>query len=390
MYSESRGFYYEADLSSIKDAQEEVRKAQLDKEIYEYEKQIKSLQDTMEKEVDVIDKEIDRLQKLSDAWGEVSSKLENEINRQYAAQILGADWEKEILEGREKLLEDFTNTYVGLQQKQKEAYLDARRAELNGGTGTGNGGNGGGNPKTPSVEDGDPPNASTKTVYVYNGHEYSSVTEAEKQREADASAAAKKEEPNYKIPSQYDREKDREYRAKKAYESWLKDHQIKSKSIAAKFAGTSHATPGETLVGELGSEIILNKNGTATIVDEPTIVDMKGGEKVFNAKETERILKASKKGFSSLKDINPKKFAMLNSFASGTSSAMQNAIATQAVGIASGVRNGLMSMPLATANGQTINNTFNVSLPNINDASKASELMREFEHLFTKSTQYFN
>lgn len=380
MYSESRGFYYEADLSSIKDAQEEVRKAQLDKEIYEYEKQIKSLQDTMEKEVDVIDKEIDRLQKLSDAWGEVSSKLENEINRQYAAQILGANWEKEILEGREKLLEDFTNTYVGLQQKQKEAYLDARRAELDGGSGSGSNGN---------SSNGDyKGTGSYKTVYSYNGKDYETEHDASNAKKVDLLLLQQKYKPMLdNVSAEHKSNLEAEYN-KKVEE--IKNRKITSKKIAAKFAGTSHATPGETLVGELGSEIILNKNGTATIVDEPTIVDMKGGEKVFNAKETERILKASKKGFSSLKDINPKKFAMLNSFASGTSSAMQNAIATQAVGIASGVRNGLMSMPLATANGQTINNTFNVSLPNINDASKASDLMREFEHLFTKSTQYFN
>lgn len=381
MYSESRGFYYEADLSSIKDAQEEVRKAQLDKEIYEYEKQIKSLQDTMEKEVDVIDKEIDRLQKLSDAWGEVSSKLENEINRQYAAQILGANWEKEVLEGRQKLLEDFTKTYEDLQTRQKNAYLDARRAEVNGVNNTG--GSGGNSYNGDYKETG-----SYKTVYSYNGKDYETEYEANNAKNLDISLLQKRYKPMLdNVGKDYRANLEAEYNDKLEE---IKKRNITSKNIPAKFAGTSHATPGETLVGELGSEIILNKNGTATIVDEPTIVDMKGGEKVFNAKETERILKASKKGFSSLKDINLKKFAMLNSFASGTSSAMQNAIATQAVGIASGVRNGLMSMPLATANGQTINNTFNVSLPNINDASKASDLMREFEHLFTKSTQYFN
>ena len=39
---------------------------------------------------------------------------------------------------------------------------------------------------------------------------------------------------------------------------------------------------------------------------------------------------------------------------------------------------------------QPIYNTFNVSLPNITDSSRATDLIREFEQLYTKGVQYFN
>ena len=113
---------------------------------------------------------------------------------------------------------------------------------------------------------------------------------------------------------------------------------------------------------------------------------MKGGEKIFNAEETEKILKSK---YVPLKNLNPKKFAMLHSFANGTSSPLQNAIAAQAVGIASGLKSGL-TPALSTGAGQTINQTFNVSLPNITDSSKANDLFREFEQLQRKATQFFN
>lgn len=406
MYSESRGFYYEADLSSVRDAEDQLRKAKMDKQIYELEKQITSLEDAMKKETDAIDEQIKKLQEYSDEWGKVSTKLSNAMEDQRAAEILGRDWEKDILDQRKKTLEDFTKDYEELQKRQAEAYLNARRVEA-GGVGTGGGGNGGGadDPnKTPPEEDLTPPEeleeAKSPYHYYIDGKEVDNATfTRETKRVKDLKDALSNEIAGLKVElneagkkNQIDKVKEisSKIAQKTAELNELNKKRFEIKSFPAKFTGTDSAAPGKTLVGELGSEIVLNKNGTATLVDEPTILNMKGGEKVFNAEETEKILKASKKGFSSLKDINPKKFALLNSFASGTSSAMQNAIATQAVGIASGIKSGLINTQLATTNGQVINNTFNVSLPNINDASKASELMKEFEHLFMKSTQYFN
>lgn len=401
MYSESRGFYYEADLKGIQDAQENVRKAQLDKTVSDLQKKITTLQDAMKKETDVIDAQIKKLNEYAEQWGEVSSKLQNAIEDQRAAEILGSDWEKQILDMRIDTLQDFTDQYIALQKAQKDAYLEARRAELNEvepatGSGTQK------TSVTPTIPTDDPPKGksggeySNKTAdkavvgkgYKYNGKTYATVTEAQAQKQADVKDAGAKaysqkmqelQKTQRGMPSSVMQAQAEEAR-KKA------EANANKKNITALFSGTESAKAGNALVGELGSEIVLDKNsGTASIVEEPTIMKMKGGEKVFNAEETEKILKSK---YVPLKQFNPKKFAMLHAFANGTSSPMQSMIAAQAVGIANGINNGWI--PATATGGTTVNQTFNVSLPNITDASKANDLFKEFEQLQRKATQFFN
>ena len=401
MYSESRGFYYEADLKGIQDAQENVRKAQLDKTVSDLQKKITSLQDAMKKETDAIDEQIKKLNEYAEQWGEVSSKLQNAIEDQRAAEILGSDWEKQILDMRIDTLKNFTDQYIALQQAQKDAYLEARRAELDEvepatGSGTQK------TSVTPTIPTDDPPKGksggeysnpqATKAKvgkgYKYNGKTYATVTEAQAQKQADVKDAGAKaynqkmqelQKTQRGMPSSVMQAQAEEAR-KKA------EANANKKNITALFSGTESAKAGNTLVGELGSEIVLDKqSGTASIVDEPTIMKMKGGEKVFNAEETEKILKSQ---YVPMKQFDPKKFKMLHAFANGTHSPMQSAIAAQAVGIAHGLSRGLL--PATATGGQTINQTFNVSLPNITDASKASDLFREFEQLQRKATQFFN
>lgn len=412
MYSESRGFYYEADLQGIADAQENVRKAQLDKTVSDLQKKITTLQDAMKRETDAIDEQIKSLNELSEAWGEVSSTLQHSIEDMRAEEILGKDWEQQIFAERQKILEDFTNQYVALQQAQKDAYLAARQAELDyqpnptgnsGGGGGGNQGGGGGGGSNFSdtghaqtggnTKGGDiSRNKTPQYVYVYNGKEYGTETEANAKKQADYNGAYDKfynqTVTNLKKRGTLSNSEIQKL-AKQAAENQARNilNRKVEKKVKAKFSGTDSAKAGDTLVGELGTEIVLDKEkGEATIVDSPTLMKMKGGEKIFNAEETEKILKSK---YVPLKNLNPKKFAMLHSFANGTSSPLQNAIAAQAVGIASGLKSGL-APALSTGAGQTINQTFNVSLPNITDSSKASDLFREFEQLQRRATQFFN
>ena len=405
MYSEARGFYYEADLKGVHDAQEEVRKAQLDKTIFDLEKQIKVLQDQMKKETDEIDKQIKALNEYAEAWGEVSSKLQNAIEDQRAAQILGQDWEKQILDQRLDTLQNFTDQYVALQQAQKDAYLAARQAEAN--AALGGGGStvtkGAKTPQTTTTYD--PPktdkeiaqqnladqkkNNAGSQKYSFNGKTYSSITEAQAaQRAYVASFGDKAYKDAYNkamqspIPDQNAKKKNAEQAGKVARAQ--AEAEARKLQIRALYTGTDSAKSGEALVGEKGHEIVVGNDGIATIVNEPTLMKMQGGEKVFNADETDKILKKS----VPLKKFNPKKFALLQSFANGTSSPMQTRIAAQAVGLANGLSTGMLNVQ--GAGGQTINQTFNVSLPNITDQSKASELFKEFEHMQMKATQFFN
>lgn len=362
----------------------------------------------MESETKSIDDQIKKLNEYSEAWGKVSSKLEDAQNALRATEVLGPDWETNIKSGL-TTLNDFTAQYVAAQEAQKQAYLDARAAEVNtpvgGGGGTsapstsgGTGGTGGTDRtdvtggKTGGTEDDDRNKKNNlggkrqeKDEYrwEFNGTKYPTQSEAVQARMDYIDAmgnAAYQEALKAPIPNL----SQREYYAQQAKKN--AEGEARKKQVKALFTGTDSAKQGQALVGELGSEIVLDKkSGTATFVDSPTLMDMKGGEKVFNAEETEKILKSK---YVPLKQFNPKKFAMLHAFAGGTSSPMQTAIAAQAVGIASGIKSGLFAT--ASNGGQTINQTFNVSLPNITDASKAQDLFREFEQLSRKATQYFN
>lgn len=410
MYSETRGFYYEADLKGISDAEENVRKAKTNKQIAEYEKQIKSLQDSMESETKSIDDQIKKLNEYSEAWGKVSTQLEDAQNALRATEVLGPDWETNILNGL-TLLEQFTNDYVGAQQRQKEAYLEARRAEaenpVGGGSGSGSGntGNSGDKNDGGGVNPDDPNKGKTtsynETYWEFNGNRYPNeqaaqqAYEGEKSRAGDEayngtyrtqlSARGYDTAPSYAKSKIEAEARDKAEQARKNAESQLSKPKKMTKTVVkALYDGTSSAQRSEALVGELKPEIIVHKNGTASIVDEPTLMDLQGGEKIFNGDETEKILKSKYKPLSS---VNPKKFAMLHAFAGGTTSPMQRMIAAQAVGIASGIKSGIVST--STVGGQTINQTFNVTLPNITDASKATDLMREFQQMSMKATQYF-
>lgn len=403
LYSESRGFYYAADLKGIADAQENVRKAEVDKTVSELQKKITKLQEAMKRETDTIDEQIKKLNEYSEEWGKVSTKLQEAIEDQRALEILGQNWEADILAQRIDTLQTFTDQYIALQKAQKDAFLAARQAEVDA---LNNAGSGGGTPTsntggTQNTTNGLPKDwdnrdhTVTQTgTWSYNGKLYSSKEAAEAVRKQDRDKLANetyktaydKAYAKYKYMQESTRQAKAASEAEAERDKALITFDSQRKVVKAKFSGTDSAERGETLVGELGSEIVLNKNGTATIVDSPTLMDLQGGEKIFNAEETEKILKSKYKPLAS---VNPKKFAMLHSFANGTSSPMQSMIAAQAVGIANGLNKGLVPA-LATTGGQTINQTFNVSLPNITDSSKANDLFREFEQLQRRATQFFN
>ena len=86
---------------------------------------------------------------LKEQWSSISSAYEEEVNKQYAAQLLGAGWEKDVLSGRLDILEDFKKKYIDIQkaitdaaEKSAKAQYEAAQAFGNAqvpSTGTGNG-----------------------------------------------------------------------------------------------------------------------------------------------------------------------------------------------------------------------------------------------------------
>lgn len=58
-----------------------------------------------------MERQIEKLNEYKKAWQDVVDDHEKEINRQHANNILGANWEYEVLSGRTARLEQFKNDY---------------------------------------------------------------------------------------------------------------------------------------------------------------------------------------------------------------------------------------------------------------------------------------
>lgn len=61
--------------------------------------------------------------------------------------------------------------------------------------------------------------------------------------------------------------------------------------IKGKYAtGTTSAKKGLSIVGEKAPEVIQDNDGNVSLVSKPTLINMEGGEKVYNGDETEKLL----------------------------------------------------------------------------------------------------
>ncbi len=84
---------------------------ELQKNLDETEKQIEELNKQKEEEDEYWDKLIEDLETYQEKWDEVSDAYEEAQDALKAAQIIGANWEKDILDQRLDVLENFKNKY---------------------------------------------------------------------------------------------------------------------------------------------------------------------------------------------------------------------------------------------------------------------------------------
>lgn len=103
--------------------------------------------------IDSYQEKVDYYNKLKEQWSDISSAYEKEQQRMYAAQILGANWEKDVLDGRLDVLSQFRDQYLEIQRQMTQAALDGERARndaaASGDTGSSGGSSGGGGGSTP-------------------------------------------------------------------------------------------------------------------------------------------------------------------------------------------------------------------------------------------------
>ena len=149
VYMEGEGFVWRTDESAIRDAQEALDKAELDKQISDLEDAKEKLEDMLEQEEEALDKNIEKLQEYKDKWGEIADAYQDEQDRLMAAQVLGQNWEAEILNGRIETLTSFRDKYISIMAEiaakvEEIEALERRIKEAQNSIGSSGGNSGGG------------------------------------------------------------------------------------------------------------------------------------------------------------------------------------------------------------------------------------------------------
>jgi hypothetical protein len=68
--------------------------------------------------------------KLKSEWSALSDEYENKQNELLASQVLGANWENDVLNGRLSTWDNFRNQYVSLQQAIADAQVQSANAQM--------------------------------------------------------------------------------------------------------------------------------------------------------------------------------------------------------------------------------------------------------------------
>lgn len=98
-YEKGKGFTYTYDQSAIKEAQDNVDSAK---------------EDIVKANIQA---EIDKLQEYRDLWASIPTAKEEAEQDSQMIELLGANWEAILLEGRIENINSFKNRYLGLQQQ---------------------------------------------------------------------------------------------------------------------------------------------------------------------------------------------------------------------------------------------------------------------------------
>ena len=144
-------FVYSADMEAVRDAEENLADQKTQISISRLEAQIESLEKEMKNATKGLDSQIEALESYKEKWNEISGVYEEQQNKLIAAEILGADWESQVLNGRLDTLRNFTEQYISLQQAQADAAANAARIKAEAAAGNATGGNVGTTPATQSL-----------------------------------------------------------------------------------------------------------------------------------------------------------------------------------------------------------------------------------------------
>lgn len=338
VYTEGEGFIYKQDNEAIREARKELKDVELENTISQ-----------LEKEKEALDEDIENLEKYKDLWSEIPDLYQQAVNEKLAIDMFGADYEKVILQSREQAINEFANKYISIQQQvddnnsliesyeEKKEYYDKLREQWNDLADV----------YEQSVEDQyaamlygvdwedqilsgridylndfkdsyiEIQQAIVDAAWNSANEQVKAAKEAAKGADGNTnditSLGLKKEldknvEPNSKFNVTYGTTNPSEFEQKlndvKKYGSLvvveskknnnntnkLDEYYEKLKRGSKYASGTKNAKKGLNLVGEEGTETFVDNDGNVSLVTEPTLIPMKGGETVIKASETEKIL----------------------------------------------------------------------------------------------------
>lgn len=272
-------------------------------------------------------------EQLKEQWEEIANVYEEENERQCAAMLLGKDWEELILEGRTETLENFKEGYVGIQTKIAEAAAERAVA------------------------------AAEKAMRALND------------LIATANAAAN-------VPISGDGGKPIVYTNKTG--SFLPD-TVKNtaayniKKTRGYGSGTTNAKKGLNWVGENDKdEIFIDNDGNASLITEPTLIPMEGGETVKNPAETKKIL-----NHDDLAPVDTSKFIITDEMRENFIRHLQ----TTPIPYVAPFKAQDLSNVTNNVDNRSVTMEVNINCPNVTNDSGAEYLKREIRMLTTKVMQ---
>lgn len=158
LYTEDKGVIYTADDKAIRDAENDLSDKEFELNISRLENQIESLEKELDEATVSIDEQINNLKNYADQWEQVADEYRNAQDEIISANVLGQEWEQEILELRTATLNIFKDNYISAQEamadaamKSAQAQLEASKIASNAGVAPSNGSSGSDNPSGKST-----------------------------------------------------------------------------------------------------------------------------------------------------------------------------------------------------------------------------------------------
>lgn len=278
----------------------------------------------MDREKEQLQSIIDRLEDYKDQWQDVSKQYEIAQNEMLASQILGADWESQILSGRIDTLNTFANDYFAIQQAIADAAWASANAQIE---------------------------AAKEAAKGVNGNTDTSKTVNNITLERKPLSNLSKKIAN--------------------------GGKYESKIYNPYYSGTKNAKPGWHPVSEdeYGDEIVIDNNDNAYVVNGEQLHYFEGGETVIKASETEKIL-------GNMGNLEPLQTGDMWKNLSANMPDLSNTIKVKTPDYSR------LGEVVSKSQIIEQHNQFNISLPNITDNTKATKLFEELQRLPLDALQY--